>query len=385
MGTPKDSVKGESLAIHGGVPAVPGGPPAWPIQDEAVLDALRDSWRRGSWGQYHGPHCAQLVDDLATMHGVEHVLLCCSGTYAVEAALRGLGVGQGDEVILAGYDFPGNFRAVEVVAAKPVLVDIARDTWSLDPAGLDAALGPSTRAVIVSHLHGGLVPMPEVMAWASERGVAVVEDACQATGALINGRLAGSYGDAGILSFGGSKLLSAGRGGALLTSREDVFQRAKIYGHRGNDAFPLSELQAAVLIPQLTALASRNARRHRAVQRLLENTGTLSGLVRSVDASDDNSPSFYKLAWLYKGERTGGASREVFAAAMRAEGVALDAGFRGFTGRSQRRCRRAGPLTNSESASASAVLLHHPVLLADDGALDAVAAAFEKVHRRLVG
>ena len=114
------------------------------------------------------------------------------------------------------------------------------------------------RAVIVSHLHGGLAAMPEIRAWADLRGVAVVEDACQVPGARIAGRLAGTWGDVGVLSFGGSKLLSAGRGGALLTDRSDVVQRIKIYSERGNQAYPLSELQAAVLLPQLESLAERN-------------------------------------------------------------------------------------------------------------------------------
>src|SRR5262249_57128914 len=102
-----------------------------------------------------------------------------------------------------------------------------------------------TRAVIVSHLHGGIVPMREVMTWAKTHGLAVVEDAAQMPGALIQGKKAGTWGDAGVLSFGGSKLLSAGRGGALLTDRADVYQRARSRCLRANWLCPPYDVTAA--------------------------------------------------------------------------------------------------------------------------------------------
>jgi dTDP-4-amino-4,6-dideoxygalactose transaminase len=185
------------------------------------------------------------------MHQVEHVLPCASGTIAVELALRGLGVVAGDEVILAAYDFGGNFRAIDAIGARPVLVDIGLNHWCLDADLLSQAISKSTRAVIVSHLHGTLANMRRIMEVAKDMQLGIVEDACQVPGAIVQGRPAGSWGDVGVLSFGGSKLLTAGRGGALLTSRADVFQRAKIYHERGNQAFPLSELQCAVLPPQI--------------------------------------------------------------------------------------------------------------------------------------
>ena len=228
---------------------------------------------------------------------------------------------------------------------------------------------------------------------AAETGLAVVEDACQAPGAIVDGRLAGTAADVGVLSFGGSKLLTAGRGGALLTRRADIYQRAKIYGHRGNDAFPLSELQAAVLVPQLDTLDARNDRRRQNVARLLRLTSGLPGLRplcnapldhsgepprTSADVSPPAEPSYYKLAWHYRAEECGGASREEFLAALQAEGLPISAGFRGFAGRGRRRCRSLGLLSNSRDAAQQTVLLHHPVLLADDS-IDSLALALTKV------
>ncbi len=180
---------------------------------------MQAAWRDGSWGKYQGGGVERLERRLAELHGVAHAAVCASGTLAVELALRALKVGPGDEVVLAAYDYPGNFLAVHAVGARPVLADVAPDDWNLDVHSLAEAFGPAVRAAIVSHLHGGLVPMRELTELTQARNVAVIEDAAQAPGAMIQGRRAGMWGDVGVLSFGGSKLLSAGRGGALLTGR----------------------------------------------------------------------------------------------------------------------------------------------------------------------
>ena len=381
---PKPKIQNPILAIDGGPAALPSGPPAWPLADPDVLAALERAYADGSWGRYLGPNAARLASALAEYHAVEHVTLCCSGTFAVELALRGLQIGAGDEVVLAGYDFPGNFRAIEAVGARPVLVDVDLLNWNLDPRRLPAARSERTRAVVVSHLHGGLVSMGEVIEFARRHGLAVVEDACQAPGARVEGRLAGTAGDVGVLSFGGSKLLSSGRGGAILTRRADIHQRAKIFCEQGNNAFPLSELQAAVLLPQLAKLDGRNAARQAAAGRLVRRLAGVHGLRPLSNGGGNDLPSFYKLGMQFLPSELDGRSRAEFLACVQAEGAALDAGFRGFALRSPRRCRAADDLTESRRAAADCVVLHHPVLLEDDTVVDLVAAAIEKVIRAFV-
>ena len=361
------------------LPAFPDGPPPWPLPDEDVRAALQAAYADGSWGRYHGPHVQQLSDELARGHGVPHSLCVASGTVAVELALRGLGIGAGDEVILAAYDFPGNFRAIEAVGARPVLIDVLAQNWCLDAQWLDQAYTAQVRAIVVSHLHGGLAPMAEICGWAAARGVGVVEDACQASGAIIQQRVAGSWGDVGVLSFGGSKLLTAGRGGALLTARADVLQRIKIYANRGNEAFPLSELQAAVLRPQWARLPQRNQIRRQAVVHLMDRLKAVGGLRALQNHDQWGQPAYYKLAWLYDPRACGGASRQEFLAAVQAQGVAMDEGFAGFFRRGPRRCRHVGPLTASREAAEYTVLLHHPVLLSGQQAVERVAKAVRQV------
>jgi dTDP-4-amino-4,6-dideoxygalactose transaminase len=367
-------------AILGGSPLRPSGPPIWPIPDDDVLHALATAYRDGSWGQYQGHHVEELTRRLAEYHQAEFVLTCGSGTFAVELALRALQVGPGDEVILAAYDYPGNFLNIHTVGALPVLVDIDADNWNLDPRQFSAAISPTTKALIVSHLHGGLVPMAEVMDIARQHRFAVIEDACQQPGALVQGKRAGTWGDVGILSFGGSKLLTAGRGGALLTRRADVHQRARLWQQRGNVVNPLSELQAAVLLPQLRKLDERNAQRAVAARRLCGLVGAIPGIHPLQNEISDSAPGYYKLGLQFDAARFG-LPRDRFAAAMRAEGIALDEGFRALhVGRSPNRYRRGTELLEAQQAHEGCLVLHHPVLLGTEAEVEQVAEGIRKVH-----
>lgn len=368
-------------ALLGGTPLRPTGPPEWPFPDPAVAERLAELAASGEWGRYHGPWCERLAARLAEMHSCRQIWLCSSGTVAIELALRGLKIGPGDEVLLAAYDFKANFTNVLHVGAIPVLVDVRPDDWQLDVDRLDAAWRPQTRGVIASHLHGGLVDMAALRDWADRRQVAVIEDACQAPGALVQGRPAGAWGDVGVWSFGGSKLVTAGRGGALLTNRDDVAQRIRLIALRGNDAYPLSEMQAAVLLPQLDRLAEANARRRAAVERLTELLAD-SGLTTLSRPLPHSAPAYYKLGWQYDPRRFDGLPRDRFAAALRAEGVAVDPGFRALhLTHARGRFRAAGELLAAAAADARAVTLHHPILQGTDEEVAQVAAAVQRLRR----
>jgi dTDP-4-amino-4,6-dideoxygalactose transaminase len=345
-----------------------------------VREALLSAFADGSWGRYHGPHVEALEQELGRYHGVDFVLTCGSGTFAVELALRALQVGPGDEVVLAAYDFPGNFLGIHAIGAQPVLADIDPRTGNLTAATAAAAVGPATKVIIASHLHGSFVPMAELQRFALSRGTRVIEDACQCPGAMVDGRLAGTWGDAGVLSFGGSKLLSAGRGGALLTRDAHVHQRVRRHQLRGNLVCPLSELQAAVLRPQLGMLDARNAERSRSVRRLLDGLRTIPGLRPLENLGAGDSPGYYKLGFLLDAEAFG-LQRHAFVQALRAEGIAFDEGFRAaHVGRSPKRFRAADSLLAATRADQAMVVLHHPVLLEGPAAIEEVIAAVRKVH-----
>ena len=355
-------------------------PGDWPITDGGVREAFLGMLQDGSWGRYHGPHCDSLRAALADFHATTHVILCSSGTAAVELALRGAKVEPGDEVILAAYDYKANFANVLSLGATPVLVDTLRDVPVLDPQQLAAAINDKTRAIICSHLHGCFAQLDEIIAIAEKRGIVVVEDACQAPGAILNGRTAGSIGDIGILSFGGSKLLTAGRGGAILTNNATLAQRIRLYTQRGNDAYPLSEMQAAVLLPQLKQLAYRNQTRLKTVQRILAQLAPDAPLQPALFPNPrqltDSVPAFYKTAFRYAPQVETDISREQFCANMREQGIALNPAFSGLHMiHSQRRFRAVGDLLNATTLHNSLTTLHHPVLLAKPAEIEHLAVS----------
>ncbi|MDW8241588.1 MAG: aminotransferase class V-fold PLP-dependent enzyme [Thermogemmata sp.] len=223
----------ERPALLGGKPVRPEGPPSWPPPNAEVQAALIRAAQQGLWGRYTSEEADALTEELASFFQVPHVILCASGTLAVELALRACGVAAGDEVLLAAYDYEANFLNVHATGAMPVLVDVTAHDWQLDPEQLLKAASPRVKAVLCSHLHGGIVDIPAVLAVARSRGWLVIEDAAQAPGGRLGGRPLGSWGDIGVLSFGGSKLLCAGRGGALLCHDARLAQRLRNLLRRG--------------------------------------------------------------------------------------------------------------------------------------------------------
>ncbi|RMF44658.1 MAG: aminotransferase class V-fold PLP-dependent enzyme, partial [Planctomycetota bacterium] len=186
--------------------------------DDAIRTAAEAAIAGGAHRRYVGEYSARLAEQVASLVGGGHALLCCSASAALEIALRGLGVGQGQRVLMAAYDYPGNAWAVERVGARPVLVDVQRDGWNLDTGSLLAAIErcSDAKVLIASHLHGQTQDTDALHAICQKNRLVLIEDCCQAIGARRpSSRLVGSMGDLATLSFGGGKQLTAGRGGAL--------------------------------------------------------------------------------------------------------------------------------------------------------------------------
>jgi perosamine synthetase len=377
-----ESKASQSPHVLGGPAVRPDGVAETP-HDPAVSEVLRSLAATNEWRAYSGRHSASLVDVLAAGHGHSGGRLCSSGTVAVQLALEGLAVGPGDEVILSAYDFRGNFGDIVHLGATPVLVDVRPDNGQIDEMQIESALSNRTKAAIISHLHGGVAAMSAIRDWADRRGVPLIEDACQCPGADVDGRPAGAWGDVAVQSFGGSKLVSAGRGGAVLTSRPDVLQRMKLAAVRGNDAYPLSEMQAAIILPQWRKLDADNKRRTEAARTLCRWIGRAE--VRCVVpwiAEEEGAIGLYKLGFRFDPAQCGGLSRDQFVHAVRAEGIPADAGFRALhLSHARRRFRQVGALPNATDLDASVVVLHHTALIGEESDLALVAAAFRKVER----
>jgi perosamine synthetase len=173
-----------------------------------------------------------------------------------------------------------------------------------------------------------------------------------------------------------------------VTRREEVLQRIKIFSERGNQAFPLSELQAAVLLPQISKLAARNDVRWRNVQRLIKAMSGQSVFRPMPLPREGDIPAFYKLGWLLapalKASHDAGAEqiRLNFVHALQHHGLPFDAGFRGFARRTTQRCRVVGELPNARKAATSTLLMHHPILLQPPEVIDQIGAALMEVALR---
>ncbi|MDG2389215.1 MAG: aminotransferase class I/II-fold pyridoxal phosphate-dependent enzyme [Planctomycetaceae bacterium] len=370
------------LAVLGGEPIYPPGPPDWPITDSEIEQVFQELIKTGDWGRYHGPHCDRLREAIRDYHDCQFAHLCASGTAAVELALRAVGVKSDDEVIMSAYDFKANFTNIVLLDAVPVLIDLRTDDWQLDADQLEAALSEKTKAIIVSHLHGGLVDMNRVRSICEPRGIAIIEDICQLEGARIQGTIAGMGGDIGVMSFGGSKLLSAGRGGALITDNDLLQQRITLHTARGNDVSPLSEMQAAVLLPQLNKLDERTRIRKSSADKLFDALQNSEGLIPLRSPYPDSSPGYYKVGFQYDPTTFGGLSRDRFSEAMIAEGFAVHPGFRSLHKiHSKKRYRTMTELTEADRADDNILVLHHPILLSEADWQSAFMRAVDKIKQ----
>jgi dTDP-4-amino-4,6-dideoxygalactose transaminase len=218
-----------------------------------------------------GPEVEAFEREFAAYLGVRHCIGVANGTDALTIALRALGVGPGDEVVMPSFTFYATAEAALVMGAKPVFCDIDLETFCVTAETVRAALTPRTRAIVPVHLFGNVAPVPELR----ELGVPVLEDAAQAAGAELGGSKAGALGDAATFSFFPSKNLPClGDGGAIATDDDDLAEQARIlrfHGSRDKSTFTdvgynsrLDEVQAAVLRELLPELDGWNARRREA-------------------------------------------------------------------------------------------------------------------------
>lgn len=226
-----------------------------------------------SGGQFIlGPATEQFEAQFAAYLGAKFCAGVASGTDALQIALRALEIGPGDEVIVPAMTFAASAFAVVHAGATPVFVDVEEKTANIDPSKISAAITKKTKAIMPVHLYGQPARMGEILFIAKEHNLFVVEDACQAHGALFHGKKAGTTGDIGCFSFYPSKNLGAcGDGGAVVTSNAEFNERVRVLRHCGQKiryrhekigfASRLDSLQAAILSVKLRHLEDWNAQR----------------------------------------------------------------------------------------------------------------------------
>ncbi len=374
--------------------------PDWPPKLPEIADRISELLKCGDWGRYKTPHQDELRSGLRQLCGgefgaAEHVRLCGSGSAAVELALRGAGIGPGDQVIVAAYDYPGNFRAIESVGATPVLVDVApgKVTINIDQvAALGAAhsvastketelsVDSQIRAVVASHLYGTAAPVASLRAICDDNNWYLIEDTCQTPGMKIGEHTAGSFGDIATLSFGGSKPLTSGCGGAVVTNDDRVAAKLRGLLDRPSDSQPLSSLQAATLLPQLNHLDRLNAQRQATVRYLESEVNSQLGTWQWLSQMQpDVSATHYKVAWSVETAE----ERAAAISACTGQQLPIGDGFRSLAGCSERRCRKPFPLDRSRHLGETVIVLDHAALLLEKGSYNTLGESLIAAHRAI--
>ncbi len=228
-----------------------------------------DGPRKGIW------KAGTFEEEFSRYHGVEYCHMCSSGTAADILSLASVGIGAGDEVIVPPFSFIAPIESVLLLGAVPVFAEID-ETLCLSPEGIEAAITPRTRAVLLVHLFGSMARMDEIVRVCGKHGLILVEDAAPALGATYRGRHVGTFGKVGCFSFDFFKVITAGEGGAVITDDREVYERAHMFADHGHDHigdnrgaerhpilgtnFRISELHAAVGLAQFRKLDSILAR-----------------------------------------------------------------------------------------------------------------------------
>lgn len=193
-----------------------------------VTDAARNGW---------GEHCYDYINRFEAAFrehlGVKHAIATSSCTGALHLGMAALDIGDGDEAILADTNWIASVAPVVHPGAKPVFVDILPDTWCADPAKVEAAITPRTRAIIAVHLYGNLCDMDALLEIGARHGVPVIEDAAEAIGSVWKGKRAGSMGTFGTFSFHGTKTVTTGEGGVSVTNDDALYEQVLTLSNHG--------------------------------------------------------------------------------------------------------------------------------------------------------
>jgi perosamine synthetase len=239
-------------------------PDIGPADEAAVLEVLRSGMLA------MGKRTAAFEEAWAAYCGVRHAVLMSNGTVAQEAMLEALGIGPGDEVITVSFSFNATVSVILRVGARPVFVDIREDDFCIDPAQVEAAITPRTKAIMPVHLYGLMADMDPLVDIAERHGLMIIEDAAQAHGARYRGRRAGQFGPA-MFSLYATKNLMTGEGGFATTDDDAVADRLRLLRNHGmrvryyhdelGTNFKPTDLAAAIGLAQLQRLDERTARR----------------------------------------------------------------------------------------------------------------------------
>jgi perosamine synthetase len=237
---------------------------AKPSITEREIDYVNDAIRNG-WGENCYNYIYRFQDAFKSYLTTPFAMATSSCTGALHIAFAAIGLKPGDEIIVPDITWIASVSPIVQLGATPVFVDVESDSWCIDPTKIEAAITPKTKAILAVHIYGNLADMDSIMAIAKKYNLYVVEDAAEAIGSEYKGQKAGSIGDFGVFSFHGTKTITTGEGGMLVSNNQVLFGQASIIADHGRDPkvpkifwceqvglkYKMSNLQAAIGLAQL--------------------------------------------------------------------------------------------------------------------------------------
>ena len=329
-------MEAERLAIDGGRRVRDQPYPPWPVLSADDFEAVADVLRSGKLTQLTGGAVVAFEEAFAKWHSVRNCVATSSGTTAIHTLLAALGIGPGDEVIVPAHTFIASATPILHQNAVPVFADVDPRTFCLSPESVAERITDRTKVIIAVHLNGHPADMDALLSLANPRGIAVIEDAAQAHGALYNGRKIGTIGRAGCFSFWEDKIITTGgEGGCVITDDDDLAERMQRIRHHGEGPvegervyyhlelgynYRMSSMHAATGLVQLGRLEEYLSARRR-------NAGYLTGRLAEIGVIDppfvapDCTHSYYK--YICRLRPDSGVDLDWFVHAVAAEGVPL--------------------------------------------------------------
>lgn len=257
------------------------------LEVKYATDAAANGW---------GDQCYAYInrfEELFKQHlGVSYAIATSSCTGALHMGMAALGIGPGDEVIMADTNWIATASPIVNLGAKPVFVDILQDSWCIDPEKVEAAITPRTKAIVAVHLYGNLCDINRLLAIGEKYGIPVIEDAAEAIGSIYHGRRAGSMGKFGAFSFHGTKTLTTGEGGMFVTNDADLFERILTLSNHGRARgqskqfwpdmvgfkYKMSNIQAAIGCAQMERIDELTSRKREIMASYREQLAELPGI-----------------------------------------------------------------------------------------------------------
>lgn len=297
---------------------------AAPIIEDEERRAVNEVIESGMLAQ--GPKVAELEESWAKYCGTKHALAVNSGTAAIHAALYAAGVREGDEVITTPYSFIATINPILMLGAKPVLVDIDRDTFNIDVTKIEQAITEKTKAIVPVDLYGQPCDWAELQEISRKHNIKIVEDACQAIGAEYGGLKTGALGDFGCFSLYATKNIMCGEGGMVTTNSDEAAAAIRSFRQHGMVApyeyadlgynYRMSDLHGAIAIEQLKKVDEFTAQRQRNASLLNEALAGVKG-IELPTVANSRSHVYHQYTILLDS----GMSRDKFIAKLREKGV----------------------------------------------------------------